>query len=291
MDKNAVSKTEIPELNLHFRGKVRDIYEYRENFLIIATDRISAFDWILPTPIPDKGKVLTAMSLFWFDFFKDTMDNHLVDAEPEMIEDLKPYADTLQGRSMLVRRAEVIPVECVARGYLAGSAWKEYKQHEAVCGEKLRTGYVESQRLDEPLFTPATKAVSGHDENISFRELENRIGTDLARELRDKTLEIYGKGREHAENCGIILSDTKLEWGHIDGRLCIVDEILTPDSSRFWPADTYSPGGPQLSFDKQFVRDYLETCGWDKESDPPELPEDVVHKTAEKYKAALNALT
>lgn len=291
MTEKLISTTEIPDLKLHFRGKVRDIYEYGDNLLVIATDRISAFDWVLPTPIPGKGRVLTAMSLFWFDFLRNIAENHIVDKQPDRIEDLKPYADQIRDRSMLVRRAEVVPVECVARGYLAGSAWREYKQSGTVCGEKLRPGYIESEQLDEPLFTPATKAASGHDENISFEELSDRVGTDLARELRDKTLRIYERGRSHAESCGIILSDTKLEWGYIDGELRIVDEVLTPDSSRFWPADTYFPGGPQPSYDKQFVRDYLETCGWDKNSDPPELPDDVVQKTAEKYNAALDALT
>ena len=291
MTEKAITTTEIPALKLHFKGKVHDVYEHGQNFLIIATDRISAFDWVLPTPIPGKGSVLTGMSFFWFDFLKDIAENHIVNSRPDTVDDLKPYADQLLGRSMIVRRAEVVPVECVARGYLAGSAWREYKENGTVCGQKLRSGYVESQQLDEPLFTPATKAASGHDENISFEELTNQIGADLAHELRDKTLRIYEEGRRHAQSCGIILSDTKLEWGHIDGRLCIVDEILTPDSSRFWPADTYSPGGPQPSYDKQFVRDHLERCGWDKNSEPPELPDDVVQKTAEKYNAALKALT
>ncbi len=291
MTEKVISTTEISDLKLHFRGKVRDVYEYGQDLLLIATDRISAFDWVLPTPIPGKGSVLTGMSFFWFDFLKDIAENHIVNSRPDTVDDLKPYADQLLGRSMIVRRAEVVPVECVARGYLAGSAWREYKENGTVCGQKLRSGYVESQQLDEPLFTPATKAASGHDENISFEELTNQIGADLAHELRDKTLRIYEEGRRHAQSCGIILSDTKLEWGHIDGRLCIVDEILTPDSSRFWPADTYSPGGPQPSYDKQFVRDHLERCGWDKNSEPPELPDDVVQKTAEKYNAALKALT
>jgi phosphoribosylaminoimidazole-succinocarboxamide synthase len=237
--------------------------------LIIATDRISAFDWVLPTPIPGKGRVLTQMSLFWFDFMKDTARNHIVNANPETVDDLVSLADQLVDRSMIVRKAEVVPVECVARGYLSGSAWKEYRQSGTIATEKARDGYSESDLLDEPIFTPATKAASGHDENISFAELENRVGTDLAAKLRDKTLEIYEKGRKHAESRGIILSDTKLEWGEIDGDLYIVDELLTPDSSRFWPADSYSPGGPQPSYDKQFVRDYLESCGWDKDSDPP----------------------
>lgn len=291
MTEKVISTTEIKDLKLRFRGKVRDIYEYGQDLLLIATDRISAFDWVLPTSIPGKGGVLTAMSFFWFDFLKDIADNHVVNKQPDLVADLTPHADQLRGRSMIVRQADVVPVECVARGYLAGSAWKEYKRTGTVCGQKIREGYVESQELDEPIFTPATKAVSGHDENISFEELVTRVGTDLAQELRDKTLDIYEEGRKHAESCGIILSDTKLEWGHIDGKLCIVDEILTPDSSRFWPADTYSAGGPQPSYDKQFVRDYLETCGWDKNSEPPELPDDVVLKTAEKYNAALNALT
>ncbi|MFC1671831.1 phosphoribosylaminoimidazolesuccinocarboxamide synthase [Planctomycetota bacterium] len=291
MSSAAISQTDIQDLKLMFRGKVRDIYEYGDDLLIITSDRISAFDWVLPTPIPGKGRVLTQMSFFWFDFMKDAARNHVVNPNPDTVEQLAPYADQLKDRSMIVRRAEVVPVECVARGYITGSAWKEYKRSGTVADEKVRDGYVESDRLDEPIFTPATKAESGHDENISFAELTNKIGTDLANQLRDKTLEIYDRGRAHAESCGIILSDTKLEWGHIDGDLCIVDELLTPDSSRFWPADTYSPGGQQPSYDKQFVRDHLEMCGWDKNSDPPELPNDVVTKTAAKYEAALNALT
>jgi phosphoribosylaminoimidazole-succinocarboxamide synthase len=291
MSEKPVSQTEIKDLKLVARGKVRDIYEYEDDLLIIATDRISAFDWVLPTPIPGKGRVLTQMSLFWFDFMKDAAKNHIVNPKPEEAEGLASEADQLADRSMIVRKAEVVPVECVARGYLSGSAWKEYQKSGTIAEERVRGGYVESDLLDEPIFTPATKAASGHDENISFAELTNKIGAELAVQLRDKTLEIYEKGRKHAESCGIILSDTKLEWGHIDGELCIVDELLTPDSSRFWPADSYSPGGPQPSYDKQFVRDHLETCGWDKNSDPPELPADVVERTAEKYAAALDALT
>jgi phosphoribosylaminoimidazole-succinocarboxamide synthase len=291
MSDAAICETDIKDLKLVFRGKVRDIYEYHDALLLIATDRISAFDWVLPTPIPGKGRVLTQMSLFWFEFMKEAARNHIVDAKPEQVEALAPYADQLKGRSMIVSRAEVVPVECVARGYLSGSAWKEYTRSGTIAEEKVREGYVESDRLDEPIFTPATKAESGHDENISFAELTNRVGSELATRLRDKTLEIYGKGRSHAESCGIILSDTKLEWGHIDGTLCIVDELLTPDSSRFWPADGYAPGGPQPSYDKQFVRDHLEGCGWDKNSPPPELPDEVVRKTAEKYTAALDVLT
>lgn len=291
MDQTTISKTDIANLKLKARGKVRDIYEYGDDLLIVATDRISAFDWVLPTPIPGKGSVLTQMSFFWFDFLADVAENHLINREPDKLEDLKSYADQLVGRSMVVRRAEVVPVECVARGYLAGSAWKEYQEKGTVCGQKLRDGYVQAELLDEPLYTPATKAESGHDENISFEQLLDDVGSELAVELRDKTLGIYEKGRAHAASCGIILCDTKLEWGHIDGSLCLVDEVLTPDSSRFWPADTYKAGASQSSYDKQFVRDHLETCGWDKNSEPPELPDDVVEKTAEKYRAALKALT
>jgi phosphoribosylaminoimidazole-succinocarboxamide synthase len=271
---------------MHSRGKVRDIYEVGDDrLLMVTTDRISAFDVILPNPIPDKGRVLTGLSLFWFDKLAGVVPNHLISASTE---DLPPeyaeHAEELAGRTMLVRRAKMVPIECVARGYLSGSGWKEYRQSGAVCGVQLPDGLTESDRLPEPIFTPATKAETGHDENISIERAAEIIGEGLAQRLKELTLEIYGVGAELARERGVILADTKFEFGFIDGEIALCDEVMTPDSSRFWPADEYRPGGPQPSFDKQYVRDWLDESGWDHEPPPPELPPEVVGATAARYR-------
>lgn len=271
---------------------MRDVYSVGDLLLIVATDRISAFDVILPTPIPCKGVVLTQLSLFWFDFLKETVPNHLVTSEVDSYPpSLQGSRGVLAGRSMLVERAEVFPVECVARGYLAGSGWKEYQQTGEVCGVKLPAGLKESDRLPEPIFTPATKAETGHDVNISESRMADIVGAELTRRLKELTLEIYGRASAYAESRGIIIADTKFEFGLKEGRIILVDEALTPDSSRFWPESDYSPGRGQRSFDKQYVRDYLETLDWGKQSPGPTLPEAVVAQTSEKYREAYRLLT
>jgi phosphoribosylaminoimidazole-succinocarboxamide synthase len=273
------------------RGKVRDVYDLGETLVIVATDRISAFDWVLPTGIPDKGRVLTAMTLFWLDHLG--VANHLISTDlRQMGGEFVAQAEALAGRTMLVRRARVVPFECVVRGYLAGSGWKEYCEHGTVCGLTMPPGLRECERLPEPIFTPATKAESGHDVNVSFGEMTSAIGPELAESLRWCSLNIYRRAAAHAEKCGIILADTKFEWGQApDGTVILIDEVLTPDSSRFWPADSYRPGSNPPSFDKQFVRDWLERSGWDKNSPPPKLPDDVVEKTRAKYLEAQARLT
>jgi phosphoribosylaminoimidazole-succinocarboxamide synthase len=290
---NAVlTKPELSALTLHARGKVRDIYLVGNDLLFVASDRISAFDHILATRIPDKGNVLTQLSLFWFDFLRDVVPNHLVTAQVEKYpESLRDLAGQLRGRSMLVRRAQMFPAECVARGYLSGSGWKEYQQAQSICGIRLPAGLRESDRLPEPIFTPATKSSTGHDINISFDEMARIVGGDSAEQLRHLTLQIYALAVEHARQRGIIIADTKLEFGLIGGKITLADEVLTPDSSRFWPADTYMPGGPQLSYDKQFVRDYLESIHWDKNPPAPALPDEIVQKTREKYVQAFRQLS
>lgn len=281
-----VLETNLP-LPLVARGKVRDIYDAGEDLLFIASDRISAFDCILGSGIPCKGRVLTQMSLFWFEFLRDTVRSHLRTAAiGDYPQPLRPFRDLLEGRSMLVAKANMIPIECVARGYLAGSGWKEYQASDTVCGISLPPGLQDGSRLPEPIFTPAAKAGSGHDENIPFHAVENQVGAQLATRLRDLTLSIYRKASEYVFDRGIILADTKFEFGFVDGQLALADEVLTPDSSRYWPADTYKPGGPQFSFDKQFVRDYLETLAWDKRPPAPVLPPEVIRKTSEKYQEA-----
>src|SRR5437867_8404964 len=288
----ALLKTDISGVKLHARGKVRDIYDLGEHFLIVATDRLSAFDVVLPTAIPNKGKVLTQMSAFWFDHFKKFVPNHLVSTKiKEYPKTLDRFRDQLEGRSMLVKKAKVFPVECVARGYLAGSGLKDYNRTGRVCGISLPAGLRDSDRLPGPIFTPATKAETGHDQNISEDEAARTIGQENIRTLKQLTLAIYGRAVEFALKRGIIISDTKFEFGMIDGKISIVDEMLTPDSSRFWPADQYSPGKPQPSFDKQFVRDYLEKIGWNKQPPAPELPDDIVKATSAKYVEALRLLT
>ncbi len=284
-------QTDFPELTLHARGKVRDLYSLNEQLLFVATDRISAFDYVLATGIPEKGRVLTQLSLFWFDFLKDVVKNHLVTASVDQYPaPLKKYADDLRGRSMLVTKAQMIDIECVARGYLSGSGWKEYQQTGAVCGIKLPSGLKESDKLPEPIFTPATKALTGHDENISIEEMAKRTGKELAEKLRDLTLKIYKTAADYAAGRGIIIADTKFEFGQTSQGLILADEVLTPDSSRFWPADKYQPGKAQESFDKQFVRDYLEAIKWNKQPPAPSLPDDVARKTSEKYIEAYRIL-
>jgi len=290
MTRPAVVETNLPEDIPCRRGKVRDVYDLGDRLLIVATDRVSAFDWVLPNGIPDKGRVLTALSRFWFDLLG--VPNHIISTDVEGME-LPSHIDRQQlvGRSMLVHKAEVVPIECVARGYLAGSGWREYQQDATVCGLPLPVGLTESDRLQEPIFTPATKAESGHDENISFQRMADSVGQSLSEELRRRTLDIYAQGVKHAETCGIILADTKFEWGHVNGELMLVDEVLTPDSSRFWPANDYQPGRPQVSYDKQFVRDWLDGTTWDKNSPPPELPANIVEQTRDKYIEAYERLT
>jgi phosphoribosylaminoimidazole-succinocarboxamide synthase len=288
----ALLHTDFPGLPIHASGKVRDVYALNGQLVFVATDRISAFDYVLATGIPDKGKVLTQISLFWFDFLKDVVANHLVTAEVDQYPaEVRKFADQLRGRSMLVQKANMVPIECVVRGYLSGSGWKEYKQSGAVCGIKLPAGLKESDQLPEPIFTPATKADSGHDENISFADMVKRAGPELSEKLRDISIRIYKQAAEYARKKGIIIADTKFEFGQTAKGLVLADEVLTPDSSRFWPADKYKPGGAQESFDKQFVRDYLEKIKWNKQPPAPALPDDIVEKTRAKYIEAYRQLT
>lgn len=286
-------RTELPELKLHAQGKVRDVYDLdNEHLLFVATDRISAFDYVLATGIPHKGRVLTQISLFWFDFLRDMVPNHVATADVNQYPAaLRKHADQLAGRSMLVKRADMIPVECVARGYLSGSAWKEYQATGRVCGIELPAGRRESDKLPQPIFTPATKAVTGHDENISFAEVVRLLGPELSGQLRDLTLKIYRKAADYARERGIIIADTKFEFGRTAQGITLADEVLTPDSSRFWPADTYQPGRAQDSYDKQYVRDYLEQIRWNKQPPAPALPPDVARRTSEKYLEAYHRLT
>jgi phosphoribosylaminoimidazole-succinocarboxamide synthase len=288
----AVYQTELEGVDLVSRGKVRDIYDLGEHLLIVATDRLSAFDYILPNPIPDKGKVLNQIAEFWFLRSERICLHHVIETDVEHFPELmKPYADQLRGRSTLAQKLEMLPVECVARGYLAGSGWKEYQQNRTVCGIELPAGLKESDQLPEPIFTPATKAEEGHDENIPFEEVERMIGKDRAAEIRDMTLKLYQAGSEYAASRGILIADTKFEFGYDGDQLIIADEMLTPDSSRFWPADRYEPGKGQASFDKQFVRDYLESIGWDKQPPVPELPEEIVEGARERYLEIFRILT
>ena len=286
----AISQTSFAGLHLRGRGKVRDIYEVDENLLIVATDRLSAFDVVLPTPIPDKGKVLTQLSLFWFDKLHGIVPNHVITAS-DFTGALTPYAAELAGRSMLVKRTEPIPIECVVRGYLSGSGWKDYQTTGGVCGIPLPSGLVESSQLPNPIFTPSTKATTGHDENISFEEAAARIGESLALRLRDVSIEIYSRAAAYASARGIIIADTKFEFGLAGHELIWIDEALTPDSSRFWPADEYEPGRAQPSFDKQYVRDYLERIGWNKQPPAPALPSEVVTATRARYRESYERLT
>jgi phosphoribosylaminoimidazole-succinocarboxamide synthase len=290
--KPVILETELEGVERHGRGKVRDVYRVDGKLLIVATDRISAFDYILPTGIPDKGRVLTQLSIFWFDFLRDLTPTHFLTADvQDYPQPLPQFRDQLEGRSMLVKRANMVEIECVARGYISGSGWKEYQQQGTVCGIALPKGLRESDKLPEPIFTPATKAQTGHDENVSFEHVASLIGEDLARRLRDLTLEIYTRAARYAETRGIIIADTKFEFGFVGDELVLGDEVLTPDSSRFWPAETYRPGGPQFSFDKQFVRDYLESIRWNKQPPAPPLPQEIAAKTGEKYRQAYRVLT
>ena len=284
-----VLETHLPGLPVR-RGKVRDIYDLGDRLLLISSDRISAFDWVLPNGIPDKGCVLNQVAAFWFNLLGET--NHLVTTDVDQM-DLPPGTDRtmLAGRTSLVRKTQVVPIECVVRGYLAGSGWKEYKEHQTVCGIPLPAGLLEGDRLAEPIFTPATKAESGHDENVSFERVADMVGLNLAEQLRARSLAIFRRGADYARDRGILVADTKFEWGLADGQLILIDEVLTPDSSRFWPADRYQPGRTQPSFDKQFARDWLESTGWDKNSPPPRLPNEIVTKTRQKYVEAYERLT
>ncbi len=289
----ALLQANLPDLKLHARGKVRDIYAVDDQLLLIATDRISAFDHILASGIPDKGKLLTQISLFWFDLLKDLVPNHLITADTNLYPpSLQPYREVLHLRSMLVQRVEIYPIECVVRGYLAGSAWKDYQETGRVCGVVLPKGMVESERLPEPLFSPATKAPMGeHDMNISMEEMGRRIGHTNAELLRDLSLMIYDRASRHVDKQELILADTKFEFGNTAQGVMLADEVLTPDSSRYWPKKSYSPGGPQISFDKQFVRDYLVDSHWNKQAPAPGLPEDVIARTQEKYLQAFRRIT
>lgn len=285
-----VRETKFAGLSPAARGKVRDIYDAGDNLLIVATDRLSAFDVILPTPIPDKGRVLTQLSLFWFDLLRNVITNHLLSAT-EFPAPFDAYGEELAGRSMLVRKTAPLPIECVVRGYVSGSGWKDYQRTGKICGIALPSGLRESDRLPEPIFTPATKAATGHDENISFEQAAALIGSQRAAQVRDISMEIYRRGAAYAEPRGILLADTKFEFGLLNDELIWIDEALTPDSSRFWPAAQYQPGGPQPSFDKQFVRDYLESIHWPKTPPGPELPPEVVTATRGKYREAYRILT
>jgi len=286
-------QTDFPDLQLHASGKVRDVYELdNERLLFVATDRISAFDYVLATGIPHKGRVLTQISLFWFNFLSDIVPNHLITADVNRYpQNLHKYADPLHGRSMVVQRAQMFPVECVVRGYISGSAWKEYKATGKVCGIELPPGLRESDAFPQPIFTPSTKATSGHDENISFAKMCEIVGAEAASTLRDLTLRVYKKAADYARQRGIIIADTKLEFGRTVKGITLADEVLTPDSSRFWPADKYAPGAPQESYDKQYVRDYLEEIRWNKQPPAPSLPVEVALRTSDKYLDAYRQIT
>ena len=290
---DVILQTDFADLELYASGKVRDVYRCdNEHLLFVATDRISAFDYVLATGIPNKGRVLTQLSLFWFDFLKDIVPNHLVTANVEKYPcHLGPYKDLLRGRSMVVVKADMFPVECVVRGYLSGSGWKEYQKTGAVCGIKLPAGLKESARLPEPIFTPATKATTGHDENISFHDMARIVGAEAAEQLRDLSLGVYQKAADYALARGIIIADTKFEFGRTEAGLVLADEVLTPDSSRFWPAESYQPGKGQESFDKQYVRDYLEKIQWNKQPPAPALPAEVAERTSQKYVQAYRQMT
>jgi phosphoribosylaminoimidazole-succinocarboxamide synthase len=291
--KRPISETDFPELKLLKRGKVRDIYDLGEYLLMVVSDRISAFDVVMPEPIPDKGIILTQISLFWFDVVESLIQNHVVAHDVNQFPEVcRQYAEVLRGRSMLVKKAQPLPVECIVRGYISGSGWKEYTEKGSVCGIQLPAGLQESQKLPDPIFTPSTKAEHGeHDINIDFEEAAKLVGQARAENLRQLSIEIYKKGVELADQKGIIIADTKFEFGLIDDDLILIDEILTPDSSRFWPKESYSPGGPQKSYDKQYLRDYLNSLDWNKKAPGPPLPEDVISGTRKKYLEALTQLT
>ena len=289
----AVMETDFPGLNLLKRGKVRDIYDLDDYLLMVATDRISAFDVVMPDPVPDKGKILTQISMYWFQEIASLVPNHVVSSRVEDFpEACQPYADTLRDRSMLVKKADPLEIECVVRGYISGSGWKSYRENGTVCGIQLPEGLKESEKLENPLFTPSTKAnVGEHDENIDFQTASEIVGKPLAEKVRDLSLAIYGKGADIAAEKGIIIADTKFEFGLVDDELVLIDEVLTPDSSRFWPRSSYTPGGSQKSFDKQYVRDYLQTLDWNKTPPGPRLPEEVIQGSRSKYLEALQLIT
>lgn len=293
MTAGPVFETNFPNLTLRGRGKVRDIYDLGEQLLIVATDRISAYDVVMPTPIPDKGRILTKISAFWFRALAEVVDNHLVTVDiDEFPEQCRPYAEELEGRSMLVTKAKPLPVECIVRGYLSGSGWKDYERQGSVCGITLPPGLLESSSLESPIFTPSTKAERGlHDENIDFATLGEKVGTSLAEKLRELSIALYEKGVAIAGQRGIIIADTKFEFGTVGDQLALIDEVLTPDSSRFWPADKYEPGRSQESFDKQYLRDYLDQSGWNHKPPAPPLPDEVVQNTRTRYLEALERLT
>ena len=286
------SDIDIPDLKLFKKGKVRDIYEMQDKLLFVASDRISAFDYVLPSVIPDKGKVLTQLSKFWFEFTSLVCPNHMISGDfDEFPKFLRKHRYILDKRSMLVEKTEVIPMECIVRGYISGSAWKDYQKDGKISGIKLPSGLKESDRLDDVIFTPSTKAEKGHDENISFKQMQKKIGAEQAQKIKDVSIALYQKASLHALSKGILIADTKFEFGLKGGELVLIDEIFTPDSSRFWPVESYSPGGPQPSLDKQFVRDYLESTDWDKNSPPPKLPDSIVKQTAERYREIFFKLT
>ena len=293
MSGKVMLKSDFKDLKLIRSGKVRDLYEIEDKLLLVATDRMSAFDVVMDDPIPDKGRVLNSLSLFWFEKLKATVKNHIISTNPEEYPDPCPsYKDELDKRSMLVRKIEPLPVECIVRGYLSGSGWNEYQEKGSICGITLPPGLKESEQLPEPIFTPSTKAEMGlHDENISLEKVAELIGQEKAEKIRELSLKIYSYGRELAAEKGIIIADTKFEFGSENGDIILIDEVLTPDSSRFWPMDTYRPGGPQKSFDKQFLRDYLNSLDWPKKPPPPKLPAEIINKTREKYLEALERLT
>lgn len=292
IQEEVVLKVEIPEIGIPRRGKVRDIYDLGDKLLLIATDRISAFDVVLPDGIPGKGKVLTGISLFWFKEMEGIVKNHIITADVDQYPgEIKKYRDMLEGRSMLVKKAKPFPVECIVRGYLSGSGWKEYREKGEVCGIKLPEGLLESSRLERPIFTPSTKAEEGHDINISFEDMTGIVGKEMAEKLRDLSLSIYLRARDIAERKGIIIADTKFEFGLLNGEIILIDELLTPDSSRFWSMRDYRVGQGQDSYDKQIVRDYLLTLNWDKRPPGPNLPEDIIRKTSERYKEIMEILT
>jgi len=292
MTEKTLRFSRLGDIEFFKRGKVREIYNLKDKFLMVATDRISCFDVVLPTEIPRKGEVLTKLSVFWFEFTRDIISSHFISADiGDFPAELQKYADVLRGRSMLVKKTAPIPVECVVRGYLSGSGWKEYQKTQSICGVKLPAGLKESDRLPEPIFTPSTKEDVGHDINVTQDYVENLVGKNVADKIKDLSLAIYKKASDYAESKGIIIADTKFEFGVIGDEIILIDEVLTPDSSRFWPRDEYSPGKAQPSFDKQFVRDYLETLDWDKTPPGPELPDEIVNKTARKYIQAFEMIT
>jgi len=287
-----VTETNFEQATLFRKGKVRDVYDLGDKLLLIATDRISAYDVVIPTPIPDKGRILTQLSLFWFELTKNIVENHFISGNvADLPQQFHRYAAELEGRMMLTKKCTVVPFECVVRGYLVGSGWSEYKKTGTVCGIKLPQGLKEASKLPEPLFTPSTKADVGHDENVSFEYMVEKVGAELADKLRDLSIRVYSAARDYALTKGVIIADTKFEFGLLDGRIILIDEVLTPDSSRFWPADQYREGASPVSFDKQFVRDYLSSLDWDKTPPAPELPSEIVEKTREQYIQILNILT